>query len=1705
MAEFRIDRLKFRWEGNWVVGRKYIKDDVVKYDGKAYVCLQKHIANSNFYVDTGLVSQTVTYTVTVGQDNINGESHGVFYINGEENPQLLLVKGNTYIFNQDNLTNKTFNNQIHPLLFSNVLDGTVAGGQDFTVGVSYLLNNSPVTRQAYLANFSNANFRQIQITLTDESTTSRLFYYSSINSGMGNRLETAYSSNWELMFDGREWFGEWRPNKFYPLDGIVKFKGYIYKCAVPHLSTTVDGQDLSTDIANWTFYSFGNNWLDIWQTDTVYSLGDVVRYYGNTYICVTAHTSEETESDGLELSQANWLQIARSDNWRNIWLANTRYTQDDVISYGGVVYRCIQSHTSAIFNTDGLEVDQLNWEVVHSGVEYKGEWAPGIRYKLNDVIKRSAGLWKAAVGHVSGINFRADESNWTVYVPGLGYEEVWDSFVEYSRGDIVLYGGYSYVALENNLNSIPSVNGILQDTGNWELLTIGYKNRNAWDTVNFYKTGEIVTLNGYLYIAVTDNAASNPDTVTAAWQLLVPGSFWKGDWADETTYFIGDVVTVAGTAYVCVDRHSSSTLNSKPNLDVTFIYWNLLIQGAPNNVLTNLGDIKTFDTVNQRLAIGNSGNVLKILSSAPTWLSFNEVPKTYYVSTDGTDSPEFGTTLASPFRTVKYACDYILADEANRAPATVLIKTGYYQEILPIRVPANVALVGDELRSTNISPTIGFEQSNMFYVRNGSGIRNMTLEGLNGTLQTPNEYLTRRPSAGAFVSLDPGSGPADETTWITSKSPYIQNVSAFGTGCIGMKIDGALHDQGNRSIVANDFTQIISDGIGYWATNLGRSELVSVFTYFCHIGYLATDGGILRATNGNNSYGTYGSVAEGVDQTEIPITATVDNQTSQALVDQIITFGTTQQQIIAVGYRHAGQEYSTAAIAFGGSGINAAGVINEFRNSALSHIRVDAAEDSSPVGGLGYQFVSNTAQSGTNTSIVIAAADVGTAEKYVGMRIVVLSGRGVGQYATITAFDEVTKTVTIEKPSNGSQGWEHLQPGWPIESILDETTRYAIEPAVSITTPLVITSAVTAPAAHDWKYIVHSGSRYVSISSGSSGTAYSTTSVDGNTWSSVESLGPRVLNGLIYSGSHFLAVISTVSGTPSDAILRTSNGSAWEFVVLPSERTWKAISTDQTGTVLIVAVDGTTATSTTNGSGSSWIAGSIATTIEEWSVSAYGNGQWVVLNNTTGDIAYSADRISWTKVTAFAQPIVWSEIVYGNGRFVAISSTGNTVGRSFDGKTWILSSIAAGTFSRVSYGGGVFVATGSGNLIATSHGADVWKTVGSDSSAYLTTVSATWQGSTYNNGTWIVVSESAVWNSIQTGATPVVRASVLNNRINKFIIYDTGSHLTNQTISVFDPQATVPVVPTLNINNGVLTQPQMSNRGEGYVTATATISGNGYAELYQVGKFLRVKDLSRLPGPGDNLSIGGIENVQYSITETTDITGSGPYSARFTLTPFLGVEESPNHNESIQIRQRYSQVRLTGHDFLDIGTGNVSTTRYPDLYLEGETPINERQPFNETVANGGGRVFYTSTDQDGNFRVGELFQVEQSRGVVTISASQFDLSGLTELSLGGIQVGGSAVVIREFSTDPTFIAESNNVVSTQRAIRRFLESRITGGSSNAQTNALVAGQIQLTGNNISILSDLPIVFPTVVNFQGGFSGTLLAAQYLSLGTNTLFE
>ena len=99
----------------------------------------------------------------------------------------------------------------------------------------------------------------------------------------------------------------------------------------------------------------------------------------------------------------------------------------------------------------------------------------------------------------------------------------------------------------------------------------------------------------------------------------------------------------------------------------------------------------------------------------------------------------------------------------------------------------------------------------------------------------------------------------------------IDETSNSGNGYTGSTgVDIFIQSGGNRSMLSNDFTQVNDLGYGIVATNNALTEAVSMFTYYCHTGYIASTGSQIRSLGGNNSYGFYGLVAEGADPDEIP-------------------------------------------------------------------------------------------------------------------------------------------------------------------------------------------------------------------------------------------------------------------------------------------------------------------------------------------------------------------------------------------------------------------------------------------------------------------------------------------------------------------------------------------------------------------------------------------------------------------------------------------------------------------------------------------------------------------------------------------------------------------------------------------------------------------------------------------------------------------
>lgn len=142
-----------------------------------------------------------------------------------------------------------------------------------------------------------------------------------------------------------------------------------------------------------------------------------------------------------------------------------------------------------------------------------------------------------------------------------------------------------------------------------------------------------------------------------------------------------------------------------------------------------------------------------------------------------------GKTISNSFLTIEAAID-----SANTG-TTIFVKSGDYtlnNANGGIEIPANVSIVGDNLRTTSVK---GVDVTkDLLYVNEGCYLTNLTFKDM--------------ASDAAAVSFPP-SGAGNIQT-----SPYVENCTAFTVnGGVGMRIDGDLAS-GLKSMVSDSFTQI---------------------------------------------------------------------------------------------------------------------------------------------------------------------------------------------------------------------------------------------------------------------------------------------------------------------------------------------------------------------------------------------------------------------------------------------------------------------------------------------------------------------------------------------------------------------------------------------------------------------------------------------------------------------------------------------------------------------------------------------------------------------------------------------------------------------------------------------------------------------------------------------------------------------------------
>lgn len=143
------------------------------------------------------MSPTGTLVVTVGPDTIDSKIQGNLYVDGVEQKSLTLVKGQTYIFDQSDASNAGYGGFNHPLVLSNTADGAISGaisGQEYTIGVTYLIDDVSVTKADYKLNFTTTTNRKVQIDLKDSSPTT-LYYGTHDTLGQGGTITTSSGSD----------------------------------------------------------------------------------------------------------------------------------------------------------------------------------------------------------------------------------------------------------------------------------------------------------------------------------------------------------------------------------------------------------------------------------------------------------------------------------------------------------------------------------------------------------------------------------------------------------------------------------------------------------------------------------------------------------------------------------------------------------------------------------------------------------------------------------------------------------------------------------------------------------------------------------------------------------------------------------------------------------------------------------------------------------------------------------------------------------------------------------------------------------------------------------------------------------------------------------------------------------------------------------------------------------------------------------------------------------------------------------------------------------------------------------------------------------------------------------------------------------------------------------------------------------------------
>ena len=214
------------------------------------------------------------------------------------------------------------------------------------------------------------------------------------------------------------------------------------------------------------------------------------------------------------------------------------------------------------------------------------------------------------------------------------------------------------------------------------------------------------------------------------------------------------------------------------------------------------------------------------------------------------------------------------ASSFSRSENKKVFRGGMYVDAFAGNIPMRVQ--GNSGNYTDANGSVALNAFTLYVESQDVGGQGQGLKLRLPELPAPFYYKGQRYQVNAISNYDSGLGRA--IIYLDPNSNSSNGWNFAGTDLIGagghdpddFNQDIFLQSAGNRSILGNDFTQINDLAYGLVTNNGAFSEMVSMFTYYCHAAYYASNGSEIRSLNGSNGYGNFGLVAEGADPNEIP-------------------------------------------------------------------------------------------------------------------------------------------------------------------------------------------------------------------------------------------------------------------------------------------------------------------------------------------------------------------------------------------------------------------------------------------------------------------------------------------------------------------------------------------------------------------------------------------------------------------------------------------------------------------------------------------------------------------------------------------------------------------------------------------------------------------------------------------------------------------